>query len=272
MKIETPSLATNPRPQTAAEKKAWKAACDFEAIFVRQIFKNMDQANVALGGDQAQHDQAKDIYQDMYNSQLSEAASRSSALGLARWLYPNLLKQDAKGMAGLEKAQDESAATSAALRAYGATSPAGQASAAQGRATPITAGPAMAGLQAHIAQASRTTGVPASLLQGMITVESGGRPEAVSPKGAQGLMQLMPGTAKDLGVTDPHDPAQSVMGGAKYMAQLLKRFDGDERRALAAYNAGPATVEKYGGIPPYAETQKYVEKVQAARRRFEEVP
>lgn len=273
MKIDTPSITTNPRPQTAAEKKAWKVACDFEAIFVRQIFKNMDQANLSLAGDPSQQqDQAKSIYKDMYNSHLSEAASQSSALGLARWLYPTLLKQDAKGMAGLEKAQDESAATSAALRAYAATSPVGQAPAAQGRATPITAGAALSGLQAHIAQASQATGVPASLIQGMITVESGGRPEAISPKGAQGLMQLMPGTAKDLGVTNPHDPAQSVMGGAKYMAQMLKRFDGDERRALAAYNAGPATVEKYGGIPPFAETQKYVEKVQAARRRFEEVP
>lgn len=262
----------NPRPQTVAEKKAWKAACDFEAIFMRQIFKNMNDANLALLGDGGSQDQAKDIYQDMYNSHLSDAAAKSSALGLARWLYPNLLKQDAKGMAGLEKAQGDAAATSAAVRAYGATNPMGQASGAQGGATLPTVGPAMAGLQASIATASQSTGVPQSLLQGMIAVESGGRADAISPKGARGLMQLMPGTAKELGVTNPHDPHQSVMGGAKYMAQLLKRFDGDETRALAAYNAGPSTVEKYGGVPPYAETQKYVERVQAARRRYEATP
>ena len=89
--------------------------------------------------------------------------------------------------------------------------------------------------------------------------------------GSRGLMQLMPDTARDLGVTNPADPAQSVMGGARYMAQLLKRFGGDESKALAAYNAGPATVEKFGGIPPYAETQKYVQRVQALRPRFEAV-
>jgi soluble lytic murein transglycosylase-like protein len=82
------------------------------------------------------------------------------------------------------------------------------------------------------------------------------------------LMQLMPSTARGLGVTDSLDPTQNVMGGAKLLRQLLDRYQGDTRLALAAYNAGPGAVDKHGGVPPYAETQRYVPKVLAAAERF----
>jgi len=104
-------------------------------------------------------------------------------------------------------------------------------------------------------------GVDPSLLRGVMIAESGGDPGAVSPAGAQGLMQLMPETARALGVRNPFDPTQSVRGGAQYLRSLLDRFDGDVERALAAYNAGPGAVERYDGVPPYAETQDYVRRV-----------
>ena len=91
-------------------------------------------------------------------------------------------------------------------------------------------------------------------------VESAYQPDAVSSAGAQGLAQLMPGTARDLGVTDPFDPAQNVAGGGAYIAQMLARYE-DVRLALAAYNAGPGRVDRVGGIPRIAETQAYVESV-----------
>jgi hypothetical protein len=99
------------------------------------------------------------------------------------------------------------------------------------------------------------------LINSVIHAESGFNPRAVSPKGARGLMQLMPQTASELGVTDAFDPGANVEGGTRYLSELLVRYDFDLIKALAAYNAGPERVERYHGVPPYYETQAYVAKI-----------
>jgi hypothetical protein len=129
-----------------------------------------------------------------------------------------------------------------------------------------TGGPA--DFKTHIRNASKKYMVDPALIEAIIQVESSFRPDAVSTSGAPGLMQLMPGTAKDLNVNDRYNPRENIHGGAKYISELMKRFDNDLTLVIAAYNAGPNAVARHKGIPPIPETQRYVKKVMRAYHDF----
>lgn len=120
----------------------------------------------------------------------------------------------------------------------------------------------------EILAASTANGVDPALVRAVIHAESAFNPNAMSRAGAQGLMQLIPATASRFGVTEPFAPAENIRGGVAYLAWLLKRFDGDIVRATAGYNAGEGAVDRYGGVPPYAETQVYVERVGILHERY----
>lgn len=124
------------------------------------------------------------------------------------------------------------------------------------------------GLENIVESAANKFGIAPELLKAVAKVESGLNPMAVSSSGAMGLMQLMPGTAASLGVNNPFDSVENAEGGARYLKSLLDKYGGDAKMALAAYNAGPGAVDRYGGVPPYSETISYLNKINNIFRIF----
>jgi len=205
------------------DSKKWKAAQDFEAMFIHQMLKSM--RNTVPKDEEMSS--ARRIFTEMLDEQIANTASRTGHFGLAQIVYKELTGKDAQ-------------------EAYSAQSM-NKASGEQ--------------IENWVNEAAQTLGLDKNLIKAVIRQESGGNSLARSSKGAKGLMQLMDSTAKDLGVANSYNGRQNVMGGAKYLKQMLIRFNGDESKALAAYNAGPGTVEQYGGIPPYEETKTYIKNV-----------
>lgn len=136
---------------------------------------------------------------------------------------------------------------------------------------PASALPGASWMSGYVDRFSRANDLPPALVHAIIKAESNGQRNAVSPKGAKGVMQLMPFTSKRLRVVDPFDPIENIEGGIRYIKELLITFDGNLTNTIAAYNAGPAAVRKYGGVPPYQETRLYVRRVMELYRQYSAV-
>jgi Rod binding domain-containing protein len=223
--------------------KARKACQDFEAIFIHKMLSSMRAAFESDKGDDK--DFGGDMFKSMMDEQLGIALARAGGIGLARMLGSSLGIEDEFQPAGSGPPRDFPAEVR--IMAY----------------ERAKAGPGLEAYEPAIKAAASDSGVSENLIKAVILQESGGDARAVSGKGAKGLMQLMDATAEELGVRNSFNPAENIRGGARYLAGLLKEFKGDLELALASYNAGIGTVRKFGGIPPYKETQNYVKKVMA---------
>lgn len=136
---------------------------------------------------------------------------------------------------------------------------------------PASALPGASWMTGYVDRFSRANDLPPALVHAIIKAESNGQRKAVSPKGARGVMQLMPFTSKRMQVADPFDPIENIEGGIKYIKELLVTFEGNLTNTVAAYNAGPGAVRKYGGVPPYQETRLYVRRVMDLYRQYSAV-
>ncbi|RMF66785.1 MAG: hypothetical protein D6743_05885 [Calditrichaeota bacterium] len=242
------SLPVNPaapQPEDKKLEKLKRAAQDFEAILIAQLLRSMRRSmpESSLFGSGV----SGDIYGGMFDESIAKAVARKGGFHLADIIVNNL-REDRSATTG---------PTGMGLDDYRLR-----------KIRPLSRPQSRDWDRSIIQKAADRHGVDPRLIEAIIRVESNYRPDAVSAKGAAGLMQLMRGTAEALGVRNRFDPEQNVFAGTKYIRQLLDRFDGDVRLALGAYNAGPQAVEKYKGVPPYKETREYVEKV---LRAYEEL-
>ncbi len=213
------------------QHKLREACHDFEALFMAQMLKVMRQTTAGEAGGLALNE--GNPLQDMFDWELAKSLSERSPLGVS-----------------------EAVMRSLSLHDHADTEAPGHPDAPAGlvnRPSPR--------IESIIERAASRHRLDPELIRAVITCESGGDRRAESPRGAKGLMQLMDSTVTEMGVSDPFDPRANIYGGTAYLRQLLDRYSGNMEHALAAYNAGPAAVDRWDGIPPYPETQRYVRDV-----------
>jgi Rod binding domain-containing protein len=279
-----------------------RATKQFEGLLVGYMLKSMrasTHTNELFG-----ESYGGDMFESMFDGEMAQQVSRYSSFGLAEMLYRRMTGEEmpatrtnGKPAAPSPVVPTVKAATSAPTASTLASTPApavkatpavapkaaptvvlsredvrDSASAVRDttRAVQDTLRRRLDQVAPFIQEAADTHGVDANLLKAVIATESHGDTLARSPRNAKGLMQLIDSTAAAMGVKNVWDARDNVMGGAKYLSQLMARFNGDQEKAVASYNAGPGAVSKHGGIPPFKETRDYVEKVMSYLRVFEQ--
>lgn len=266
----------------AEKARLRKATKEFEAFFMYQMMKTMRQTTLASDkqgkSGPISGDLGKEEFTQMFDMEMTRHMVTGEKNSIANMLYKSLVKQldaeysDPREQAGTKpialntgsikiKNTQEMLPTKDANRFKPILRPEKLLPISIARPN-ISRDPISERFGKIIAEAAQKTGLDPSLISAVIHTESGGDPRAVSPRGAKGLMQLADSTAADLGVSDVFDPKVNIEAGSRYLRQLVDRF-GDLRLALAAYNAGPANVERFGGVPPFSETKRYIEKVLA---------
>lgn len=240
----------------ARDDRKWKVAKDFEAMFLHQMFKSMRNtlSGESIAGEESN---GRRIFSEMLDEEMAKRASEQGGIGLADLIY--------RHMDGTETTPTKEVPLSVLGRSDYAGAAAGYTSASRTRKRATDDQVAD-----WVDEASSAFDVDPDLVRAVIHQESGGNSLAESSQGAKGLMQLMDGTASDMGVNNSWDGRQNVLGGTRYLKKLLNTYDGNETLALAAYNAGPENVRKHGGVPPFTETQNYVKSVLGHRRRLQQ--
>jgi len=230
-------------------KKLQKVSEQFEALLVGNMLKAMRET-VPEGG-LFKRGVEMDIFQGFFDDEISSRVASRHQIGFADLIFKQL---SGKLNLGVPIEDILKQANEAKIKARELQKPIGP------EFLPKQTGSGKT-IQSIIEQAAESYAIDPHLIEAVIKHESNGDPTAVSSKGAKGLMQLMDPTADMLGIDNPFDPEENIMGGAKYLKDLLIQFDNDIELALASYNAGPGNVQKYGGIPPFSETRNYVKKV-----------
>ena len=252
--------STEPGTPAARAKRAIAVATQFEALFASSMLRSMRRT--VADNPLVPRSMGEEIYTGMLDDQYASLLASRNSFGLAQMLLRDLQRQD-PSLAGHLEQSDPLPTAAVTMRAP--------------HPSPVTGPPSASARRLYgavgrwndlITEVSRAYRLDPDLVAAVMARESAGNPAAVSRAGAKGLMQLMDGTAREVGTRDSFNPRENVFGGARYLRRMLDRFDQDLRKALASYNAGPSAVERHNGIPPFRETQEYVRAVIRLRNEF----
>ncbi len=229
--------------------KLAKASKDFESLMTSMLIKSMTQNSKGMFGGEEEDGFGNDMMSVLYESQLADMITKNKGLGIADMIYRKLTGENLPLTIPIKSTEKTLDINTTDKANYNKVEP------SQSSINRLKA------YEDIIQEASEEFGVPENVIKSVILTESAANPQAISRCKAKGLMQLMDGTAKDMGVRNVWDARENIFGGTKYLSLMLRQYNGDLKLALAAYNAGPGNVDKYNGIPPFSETKQYVARV-----------
>lgn len=248
---------------TADKAKLAKASKDFESLMTSMMLKSMTKGSEGMMGEGGY---GSDVMEGLFQNELSSFVSNSQGLGIAGMVYKKLTGEelDGKALKELMKPEKDEKKTPdkenmPEVKINGSHGPITPSSKSLGR---------LERFDDIIEKASSEFGVDKNIIKSVILTESAGNERAQSSANAKGLMQLIDSTARAMGVRNVWDPKDNIYGGTKYLSQMLRQYNGDLKLALAAYNAGPGNVNKYNGVPPFAETRSYITRVMGYLNHF----
>lgn len=244
------------------KQKLAEVSKQFESLLTSMMLKSMNQTtgNGLFG----ENNFGSDFFDSIFQFEIANQISKGTGLGVAEQIYKRLTGEKFSPEVVNPKLQPLEKPPKIEVQKntqeIGPVKPSNQSLNRLGKYEDI------------INQASETYGVDKNIIKSVILAESSAKENAVSSANAKGLMQIIDSTAKYLGIKNVFDPKENIMGGTKYLSELLRKYDGNLKFALAGYNAGPGNVDKYNGIPPFNETQTYVKRVIGYLKNFEETP
>ncbi|MCK9211153.1 MAG: transglycosylase SLT domain-containing protein [Ignavibacteriaceae bacterium] len=255
----TPEIAQ--KYSDAQKAKIAKTSKDFESLLTAMMLKSMNKTkeNETSGEDSY----GGDYFESLFENEMAKHISNGNGLGIASELYKKITGEDLDMSSFKNSLEPFRIKSKVELKNFDKDS--------SGITPSKQSLERLEQFDEHIEEASKLYGVDKGLIKSVIIAESAGNVKAVSSAKAKGLMQLIDSTATSMGVHNVWDPRENIMGGTKYLSEMLRQYNGDVKLALAGYNAGPANVEKYKGVPPFEETKTYISRVLGYLNHLKEI-